>query len=174
MACRPLSEIVAMTIQRLFALTLLIGLNFPLANTSVAAPATDASVRELLDLTGAGSIGVQVMQQMLPGLKNLAPELPEAFWDGFMKEANPDELVNLVVPIYQKHFSEEEIAELLRFYRSPTGMKVTETLPQVMQESMLAGQEWGQRLAVKVMERARAEREAAKEAAKEPASADKK
>jgi uncharacterized protein len=60
------------------------------------------------------------------------------------------------VPIYQKHFSEEEIRETIRFYRSPTGRKVIQTLPMVMQESMAAGQQWGQELARRVLDEAKA------------------
>ena len=138
------------------AIVLLLGLSS--AGLCLASPATEEAVKELLEVTGAGNLGVQMMQQMLPGLKKLGPDLPESYWDDFISEVDPDELAGLIVPIYQKHFSEEEIRELLRFYRSPTGKKVTETLPMVMQESMVAGQQWGRSLSQRVLKKARAER----------------
>ena len=142
--------------RRIVAFLLLLGLALQLASPCAAAPATEASVRELMAMTGAGDLGVQVMQQMMPGLKKLGPELPDAWWDEFMKGVDPDDLVALLVPIYQKHFSEEEIRETIRFYRSPTGRKVIQTLPMVMQESMAAGQQWGQKLARRVLDEAKA------------------
>lgn len=127
----------------------------PTVNSYAANQATEKSIRELISLTGAGNLGVQVMQSMLPSLKQLVPQAPESFWTEFMKEVNPDELVTLIVPIYKKHFTEEEIQETIKFYRSPTGKKVIKTLPQVMQESMAAGQQWGQMLIQRVTEKAK-------------------
>lgn len=124
------------------------------ATAKAATPASDKSIRELMTLTGAANIGVQMMESMLPELKKLVPQVRESFWTEFMQGVDPDEMVNLVVPIYQKHFSEEEIQETIRFYRSPTGKKVIQALPQVMQESVAAGQKWGQQLARQVVEKA--------------------
>jgi hypothetical protein len=38
-------------------------------------------------------------------------------------------------PLYDKFYTEEELTDLLKFYRSPTGQKVITTLPQLMAES---------------------------------------
>lgn len=117
------------------------------------AQASEQSVRELMALTGAGKIGIQVMQNMLASMKKMAPQAPESYWAELMKEANPDELVNLSVPIYQKHFTEEEVQEIIKFYKTPTGQKMLRELPQVMQEGMAAGQQWGQQVAMKALEK---------------------
>ncbi len=90
---------------------------------------------------------------LLPSLKASAPDVPPEFWDEFMKEVDPNELVNLTVPIYMRHFTEHEIQEMIRFYRTPTGQKLVQKQPQVMQESMQAGQLWAQGLAQRVLER---------------------
>ena len=49
----------------------------------------------------------------------------------------------MAVPIYAKYLTHEEIKDLLRFYESPSGAKFVSVLPQITQESMLAGQTWG-------------------------------
>jgi hypothetical protein len=119
--------------------------------------ASEASIKELMALTGAGNIGIQVMQTMLPTLKQLVPQAPDSFWTEFMSGVHPEDLEKLVVPIYQKHFTEQEIRETIEFYNSPTGRKVVQQLPMVMQESMAVGRVYGQQLAQKVIEKAKAQ-----------------
>jgi uncharacterized protein len=133
----------------------LVLLSFLTINSYAATPATEKSVKELMVLTGAGDMGVQMMQGMIPALKQMAPQLPESFWTNFAKEVNPNEVVDLIIPIYAKHFTEEEIQEAIKFYKSPAGRKMIQEQPQVMQESMAVGQEWGRKLAEKVMEKAK-------------------
>lgn len=145
--------------RRVLALAAMLVLCLATSSWCTAKPASEASVRELMTLTGAGDLGVQVMRQMMPGLKKLGPDLPASYWDEFMESVDPNELVALMVPIYQKHFSEEEIRETIRFYQSATGRKVIQTLPLVMQESMAAGQQWGQKLAQRVLDQAKSRRD---------------
>lgn len=127
-------------------------------NSYAGTQATEKSIKELLVLTGAANLGIQIIQNILPNMKQLVPDAPESFWTEFMKEVNPDEMMALVIPIYQKYFTEHEIQEILKFYKSPTGQKVIQNLPQVTQESMVAGQQWGQMLGQRVVEKARAQR----------------
>jgi hypothetical protein len=49
-----------------------------------------------------------------------------------------------MVPVYQKHFTAEDIDGLLKFYRSPLGQKVITEMPSTMAEGMQIGQQWGQ------------------------------
>jgi len=120
-------------------------------------PAFEADIRRLLIATGAGSMGVQVMDQMMVSLKPLAPGLPEAFWDGLKAEFKSDDLINLVVPIYAKHLSHDDVRALLTFYESPIGKKMIAVQPAVMAESMQVGQAWGQEIAMRVVSKMQAE-----------------
>ena len=54
------------------------------------------SVKELMDKTGTGEMAVQAMNQMLPMIKKMVPDAPEAFWLEFQKEMNPNELVDMI------------------------------------------------------------------------------
>ncbi|PIE41159.1 MAG: hypothetical protein CSA49_04830 [Gammaproteobacteria bacterium] len=116
-----------------------------------AEQASKDSVKELMRLTGAGNMSVQMMNQMLPALKSMAPDQPEKFWDDFMAEVDPNELENLVIPVYQKYLSENEIKSLIEFYQSPVGRKIISVQPHIMQESMMIGQNWGRGIAQKVL-----------------------
>ena len=44
-------------------------------------------------------------------------------------------------------------ASLLEFYRSDVGRRFTKVLPQMTQESMLAGQQWGIEIGTEAAER---------------------
>ncbi|MDT0593548.1 DUF2059 domain-containing protein [Glaciecola petra] len=43
--------------------------------------------------------------------------------------------------IYSQNFTAEEIAELLKFYKSPVGQSFIEKMPVITQESMMLGQQ---------------------------------
>lgn len=118
-----------------------------------------ADIRKLLNLTGAGKLGVQVMNQLLASFKQTAPQVPEQFWQDLMKEVNPDELVNMVVPLYDKYLSHEDIKAALVFYETPAGRRLVEATPKITQESTVLGQEWGRQLAEKVMKKLQAQQQ---------------
>jgi hypothetical protein len=114
--------------------------------------AVEQDVRQLLELTGAAKLGIQAMEMMITQFQQGAPDAPNEFWTEFKKEIKPESLVNLLVPIYKKHFTQAEIKQLIAFYQTPIGKKVTATLPAVTQESMVAGQQWGQQIGAKVVQ----------------------
>ena len=109
-------------------------------------------IKQLLELIGSGKLGKQVAENVISVFQNQYPDVDPKFWDRFKKEIKPDDLENLIVPIYDEYFTDDDIDQLIAFYRTPIGKKVIATLPDVTQESMAAGQQWGKELARKVME----------------------
>ena len=114
------------------------------ATTVSADPARDESILELMRVTTAGDVGAEVVRNLLPMAKAANPQLGEKFWAEFVSEISPDEMVKKLVPVYRRHYSEVDIQEMIRFYKSPVGRKILQLSPQVRQESMRAGQEWAQ------------------------------
>ena len=110
-------------------------------------------IRKLMNLTGGGDIGKQVIEQMLETFKQSNPDIPASFWDEFMKEVDPNQLIELNVPIYDKHLSHEDIKGIIAFYESPVGKKFIQALPQIVQESYAAGQQWGYSVGTKLREK---------------------
>jgi uncharacterized protein len=108
-------------------------------------------IRKLLKITGSGELGTQVMGQMIGNMKKAMPQVPEKFWGDFMKEVHTEELVDLIVPVYDRNLTQGDVTELIRFYESPTGKKFVSVLPKITQESMVVGEKWGRELAMKVM-----------------------
>ena len=56
-----------------------------------------------------------------------------------------DEMVDAMVPIYQRHLTREDIDSIMAFYSSPVGQKLQQEQPAMMQEGMKAGGEIGRR-----------------------------
>jgi uncharacterized protein len=54
------------------------------------------------------------------------------------------ELMEAVVVIYSSNFSAEELHDLTAFYQTPTGQKLLQKTPAIAQQTMLAGQKFGQ------------------------------
>jgi uncharacterized protein len=50
-----------------------------------------------------------------------------------------DEMIDAMIPIYQRHLTKADVDEMIRFYSSPVGQKLLREQPQILQESMQAG-----------------------------------
>lgn len=136
---------------------LLVIASSPLIAGSTKKATKEQDIRRLLTLTGSGQLGVQVIQQMFASFKRSMPEVPEKFWDEFMKEVDADEMIELVVPIYDKYLTHDEIKIIITFYETPVGKKMIALLPQIMQESMAAGQQWGKEIGERVIKKLKAD-----------------
>ena len=112
-----------------------------------------ADIVKMMKLTGADKMAMQMINQMIGMQRQSNPNIPAGFWDEFQKEIKPEELLELSVPAWAKHFTHDDIKELIKFYESPIGKKMIEVQPKVMQESMVAGQKWGMAIGRKIAER---------------------
>jgi len=109
-------------------------------------PATAASARRLLAVTGATKLMLGTMQTMIAAQRNANPQIPPEFWDVFMAHARRDttRLIDLLVPIYAAHLTRSELDDLVQFYTSPLGQRLTAVQPDILRESTVAGQQWGE------------------------------
>lgn len=114
--------------------------------------------RELMEVSGSSKLAMQILEQMITPMKQVIPEVPDEFWSRFMAEVNPEELMAKVVPIYSEHYSLDELEQLIAFYRTPLGQKVIKEMPEIMKQSMAAGQEWGREVAKRAIRKAEEER----------------
>ncbi len=120
-------------------------------------------IKRLLDVTGALAIGKQLsdsaVEHMTRQLKASRPDLPTKLFDILQEEVNGviDEnlqlFVELVIPLYHRHFSHAEIQGLIAFYQSELGRKAVLVMPVLMQESMSVGRQWGRALAPEIERR---------------------
>ncbi len=127
------------------------------ATQTLAKATKQDDIRRLLAITGSAKLSEQMMRQMVDAMKPAMPGVPDSFWDKFLKEAKSEELVELMIPVYDKKFSREEIRKITEFYETPAGKKFVEKTPEIVAESMKIGQEWGRQLAQEIVEQAKKE-----------------
>lgn len=111
----------------------------------------EKDIHKLLKITGSEKLAQENFKLMLRQLKLAFYQVPSEFWEGFEKKADMNQISNLIVPIYAKHFTQEEIQGLIAFYDTPLGKKMITKMPIIQQESMKAGQKWGEDLSKKVL-----------------------
>jgi hypothetical protein len=129
--------------------------------------AKEARIHELMDVTGTTSLGEQFLKTAtaqlrasIAGSRPLdahAQQLLELFLDHFQKHFDPHALTEIIVPIYDKYFSEEDLKGLLEFYRSPLGQRTLKALPEITREAQAAGFALGQQAAQAAMQEVQAE-----------------
>lgn len=122
-------------------------------------------VDEILETTGALKIGAQMSEfivvQMTSALKSVDPNLPDRAYDILRDEVNLtiDDAIKsggfqeLMYPVYKKYLTQSDLEAMAQFYRSEAGRKIAATLPMMVQDSMVAGQIWGQSLGPIISER---------------------
>ena len=79
---------------------------------------------------------------------NAAPEQlakVDALFGDIFKSLPIDEMVEAIVPIYQKHLSRSDLNAATAFYSSPAGQRILKELPAISSEAMQAGGKIGQR-----------------------------
>ncbi|WP_430389155.1 DUF2059 domain-containing protein [Dyella sp. 20L07] len=109
---------------------------------ATAAPASEEQVRQLMDVVGVGKMLSQMNSQAVSTLQQSMPCVPTDFWQGYMDANQTQQFIGRLVPVYQRHFTADELEGLLKFYRSPLGQKVINEMPTTMAEANQAGQQW--------------------------------
>ncbi len=144
-----------------YCIAILIVLTQLTAHTALAEQATKESVLELMEITGAAKIGKMFTDQLKPMFRQAAKNVPDAEFDALFSEMNPEEILELTIPVYQKHFTESDVQALLKFYRTPVGQKFVRLTPTVTKEAMAIGEKWGRQKAVEVLKKLKAKNKAA-------------
>ncbi len=147
-------------LSTLVTITLALLLATPAAAADEAAK--DALARELMTLTGSADMGKQVMEAMMAQLTS-NPQIPQDYADKFLALAKPEHLVEMVVPLYVKAYDLKTLQAAVDFYKTDAGEALVAAMPQITQESMVLGQQWGMDLAAQVQASMEAEAEAAPE-----------
>ena len=125
-----------------------------------------AAARELIQSKGGGAMFEPVIpgvvestkNSLLPTNPNLTRELNEVAAQLRKEyEAKKAEIVYEVAIVYAKHFTEQELKDLVTFYRSPLGQKMLKEEPIALDESLQRAQDWSIEFAEAVMGRFHAE-----------------
>jgi hypothetical protein len=115
------------------------------------APATKEDVQKYLAVMHAREMMAQTVEAMSKPMHQMIHDqyfkdkdkLPADFetrmnkmLDDMMKGFPWDEMLQSMVPVYQKHFTKGDIDAVVAFYSTPTGQKLLREMPAMMAESM--------------------------------------
>lgn len=104
-------------------------------------------VHELLQVMHMNQVLGEMNSQVIGMMGQTLPCVPATHWQDFIDAEGTKQLMDQMVPIYQRHFTAKDIAGLLKFYKSPLGQKVLTKMPETMAEGMKIGQAWGRQRA---------------------------
>ena len=113
-------------------------------------PQKEADIQKLLAMTDSLDMGQQVVDQLLAIQQSAQSAVPQEVWDEIRAELDMTRIQPVIVAIWDRHFSHDDIRGLIEFYESPLGRKLVETQPAVMQESMAAGELWARQVLQRV------------------------
>ncbi|WP_396173955.1 DUF2059 domain-containing protein [Flavobacterium sp.] len=119
---------------------IILALVFVLSTQFVAAQdaAFKADVMKVIKMTGSDA-------QMALAKKQIIDLIPEAKHAEFSKEfeATMPAFYDKMAEVYMKEYTHAEIKEMIKFYETPIGLKITQKSGVMTEQSMLAAQEWG-------------------------------
>jgi hypothetical protein len=113
------------------------------ATAASSGPASDLQVRQLFDLMHMSQTLAQANSQMVTMMAQNTPCIPASYWQGFIGTGSTQQIMDRLVPVYQRHFTAGDVGGLLKFYRSPLGQKVVVEMPLAVAEGMKLNQQWG-------------------------------
>ena len=118
-----------------------------------------ASVRKLMAVSGSDATLKMIPEQILSMIEQQAPALPESVKVEIQAMFSEEALLSLMdqmVPIYAKYYTQQDMDDLIAFYDTPLGKKLSTVQPQITLESMSVAQQWaaeiGQKVAAKIMQ----------------------
>ncbi len=97
------------------------------------------------------------MEAMVPQIfkpfQESSPNVPKEFWDSAKEEILKDvvnQMTDMLTPIYQKYLTQKELEDVLAFYESPAGKKISDVTPNITTEAIQVGQKWGVSIVSKI------------------------
>lgn len=104
-----------------------------------------------------GQVLAGMSENMKPTLSKMLPpgeyqdKLIPLFFEKFQSKMKTDDLMDLMVPIYDKYLTKDDINGLAQFYQTPLGKKMISVLPQLVIETQTAAMNMGQGLGRQAM-----------------------
>ena len=143
--------------NKLVILPLLIVFSLVVTVQANVSPEKRKEIEKMLRLTGVEKLSEQIANQMLTSLRTQLPQVPETFWTKFQQKMNTRDLIEKIIPVYDKYYTIEDLKAINAFYETSAGQKVISALPQLMQETLKIGEEWGQKIGQEAAEEAEKE-----------------
>jgi len=111
---------------------------------------------KMIKLSGGEHSFNIVLEEIVSNAKEFRTDISEETWKEIeieLKQLDKKELYDILIPIYERYFTIEEITEINLFLDTAAGKKFASTLPVLTTESMQAGKIWGITIAKKISHR---------------------
>jgi len=115
--------------------------------------AFESDIARLLRLNGSAASFDVAFDQITSQFMMMKPSIPDSGWTLLRKEVfdpEVDILFQKMVPVYKKHFTHEQVKELIGFFESPLGKNYMEGNAQITKEMVPVSQAWGMGLGQKI------------------------
>jgi uncharacterized protein len=106
--------------------------------------AQDSFKDDVLKVLKASGSGAQMEMAKEQVLANIPDDKKADFSKDF--DASLPSLYDKMAKVYMETYTHEEIKQMLKFYNSPVGKKITEKASELTKKNMDAAQEWGMEL----------------------------
>ncbi len=117
------------------------------------------TLETMFDVSGVEGTYQAALAQMFTIFKQQYTDVDESMWTELEAEFNKaamDDLIEILVPIYEKHLTIEDLQGIITFYETPVGKKYAAQTPLITSEAMQAGQEWGMKVGADFMKKMKA------------------
>ena len=107
-------------------------------------------IKRLLEVSGILDRLSYMQESLLNNVSMMVtapfPKVPDAFWGEFNQligKKEMDNLIDRVIPVYDKHMSHETVKKLITMFKTPFWDEWKEKMPQISREAGVIGSEWG-------------------------------
>jgi hypothetical protein len=140
--------------KRLMFLVLIfltVGRYVPAQQSAADSPASKEDIQRYLEAVHSREMVNNMVDAMIKPMHQMLHEeylkdkdkLPPDFetrtkriLDDYIKTFPWDQMMDSMIPVYQKHFTKGDVDSLVAFYQTPTGQKLLKEMPAIMTESM--------------------------------------
>ena len=121
-------------------------------------PQKEMNIRRLIEISGAksnfASSLASMSTMMRAGLEKsgMSSEKARTFSDFFFQKMQAkmtsqfDVLLEMLIPVYDKYYTNEDMEGLIAFYDTPLGQKMLKNSSDVTRESQSIGFQWGSKI----------------------------
>ena len=110
----------------------------------------ERDIKKLLEVSGILDRLSYMQESLLNNVSMMVtapfPKVPDAFWGEFNQligKKEMDDLIDRVIPVYDKHMSHETVKKLITMFKTPFWDEWKEKMPQISREAGVIGSEWG-------------------------------
>ena len=101
----------------------------PPAQNQTTSAAKKGMILTLIDVSGT-------RESMDAMFTQIISEAPPEQADKLKEVFNLDDIIAQFIPVYDKYFTDEDLTQLIEFYKSPVGKKLIKVTPLLMEDSM--------------------------------------